>query len=66
MAAYVGFDKYTGAPTDLKDTVVEAKRAKTHIDKTAEDTDKVVRNWTYRNIPCNIISSLYSYDRFKS
>ena len=42
MAAYVGFDKYTGAPTDLKDTVVEAKRAKTHIDKTAEDTDKVV------------------------
>ena len=46
MAAYVSFGPYdatTGAPTDLVDTKVEAKRVPTTTTKSADDEDKVVQ-----------------------
>ena len=46
MAAYVSFGPYsteTGAPTDLVDTNVEAKRVPTTTTKSADDEDKVVQ-----------------------
>lgn len=45
MAAYIAFGEYnitTGAPSKLEDKEIEAKKTPTKIEKTSDDTDKVV------------------------
>lgn len=57
MAAFVSFKPYTGAPAELKDETVNAKRTTIKIDKTASENDGVVeinKEVTYRvttNVP---------------
>lgn len=45
MAAYIAFGEYnitTGAPSKLEDKEIEAKKTPTKIEKTSDDSDKVV------------------------
>lgn len=45
MAAYIAFGEYnitTGVPSKLEDKEIEAKKTPTKIEKTSDDTDKVV------------------------
>ncbi len=42
MAAFVSFEPYTGAPAELKDETVNAKRTTIKIEKSSNETDGVV------------------------
>lgn len=42
MAAFVSFEPYTGAPAELKDKTVNAKRTTIKIEKSSNETDGVV------------------------